>query len=261
MHVKKKKILLVEDDPIFSYRQATLLENNGYSVVRSSTGEKALRAFQDDPEIELILMDLDLGDGIDGAETARRILLQREVPINFLTAHREKEFVDRVKAVPNYGYILKNAGEYVLMNAIERGFIQFREKLERERRSRDFVDLYERIPVMTYCLDKNLKLLNANRLAHSYGCFADRPEGIPAKTAMGDLLGCCFRNDDPQGCGHGPECQCCALRELLAETVQNKEVYRKRTVHMQLQSGGTAAEVAFLASASSFPHNGDADPG
>ena len=72
--MKQRKILLVEDDPLAAFRQAALLKVNGYNVVQSSTGERALEIFQDDPDIELILMDLDLGAGIDGAETARRIL-------------------------------------------------------------------------------------------------------------------------------------------------------------------------------------------
>lgn len=132
---KQRKILLVEDDPLVAFRQAALLRNNGYEVVQSESGEKAVTLCRDNSDIGFVLMDIELGDGMDGAETARHILRHRDVPISFLTAHKEKEYVDRISSVPNYGYILKSAGEYVLMHAIERGFAQFREKLDRDEKT------------------------------------------------------------------------------------------------------------------------------
>lgn len=60
---------------------------------------------------DLVLMDIDLGDGMDGTEAARQILLRRNVPIAFLTSHMEKEYVDRAKAISSYGYVVKDTGE------------------------------------------------------------------------------------------------------------------------------------------------------
>ncbi|MCF7949112.1 MAG: PAS domain S-box protein [Spirochaetia bacterium] len=117
-----KKILLVEDEAILAMSEAKILEKNGYEVVIAHNGERAIRAVDSDPEISLILMDIDLGKGIDGTEAAQKILKKQELPIVFLTSHSEKEYVDRVKKITNYGYVLKNSGEFVLVESINMAF-------------------------------------------------------------------------------------------------------------------------------------------
>ncbi len=52
-------------------------------------------------------MDIDLGNGISGPEAGRQILSIRKIPIVFLTSHSEKEYVERVKQITRYGYVLK----------------------------------------------------------------------------------------------------------------------------------------------------------
>lgn len=88
-------------------------------VTIASSGEAALEALSLSPDIQLILMDIDLGHGMDGTETAQRLLEQRAIPIVFLTNHRERDYVDRVRAITNYGYLIKNSGEFVLVESIE----------------------------------------------------------------------------------------------------------------------------------------------
>jgi DNA-binding NarL/FixJ family response regulator len=78
-----------------------------------------------DGSIKLILMDIDLGRGMDGPEAARRILALRRLPIVFCTSHSEKEYVDRVKEITRYGYIIKNSGDFVLRSSIEMAFELF----------------------------------------------------------------------------------------------------------------------------------------
>ncbi|MFP4375377.1 MAG: hypothetical protein ACLFPO_13680 [Spirochaetaceae bacterium] len=56
---------------------------------------------------------------------ARMIPEIRDVPIVFLTSHSEKEMVDQVRGITSYGYVLKNAGEFVLVQSIEMAFRLF----------------------------------------------------------------------------------------------------------------------------------------
>jgi hypothetical protein len=78
-----------------------------------------------DPVISLVLMDIDLGSGMDGTETARSILEHHDLPIVFLTSHAEKEYVDRVEKITSYGYVLKNSGEFVLIESINMAYKLF----------------------------------------------------------------------------------------------------------------------------------------
>ncbi|MCF7916105.1 MAG: PAS domain S-box protein, partial [Spirochaetaceae bacterium] len=131
------KILLVEDEAIIALNQVKTIEKHGYEVVSVYNGEHAVEKVHSDPKIALILMDIDLGKGMDGTETAQKILKDHEIPILFLTSHAEKEYVDRVKNITRYGYVLKNSGEFVLIESINMAFELFeahREVKEREKR-------------------------------------------------------------------------------------------------------------------------------
>lgn len=120
-----KTILLVEDEAIVAIGERLLLEKAGFTVLVSPTGEDALALFREDESVDLVLMDIDLGAGIDGTEAAERILEIRELPVVFLTSHSEKEMVDRVKGITRYGYILKSSGKFVLLESISMAFELF----------------------------------------------------------------------------------------------------------------------------------------
>jgi PAS domain S-box-containing protein len=118
-----KKILLVEDDVVVSLDQSIVLKGAGYDVVCASDAARAIAAAKDEtPPVDLILMDIDLGRGMDGADAAREILKTRDIPVIFLTSHSEKEMVSRTGRITNYGYVLKNSGEEVLFASITMAF-------------------------------------------------------------------------------------------------------------------------------------------
>ena len=127
-----KKILLVEDQALIAMAEAKLLKSYGYVVVTAYNGEDSITAVESDPEISLILMDIDLGQGMDGTEAAQRILKTHDLPIVFLTSHSEKEYVDKVKTITGYGYVLKNSGEFVIRESIQMAYQLFdsRKKLQ-----------------------------------------------------------------------------------------------------------------------------------
>jgi PAS domain S-box-containing protein len=127
------RILLVEDEAIIALSEKQMIERHGFAVVTVHSGEDAVRTACDDSEIRLVLMDIDLGGGIDGTEAAERILRNRHLPIVFLTSHTEKEYVERVRAITGYGYVIKSAGEFVLVESIRMALKLF-EANERARR-------------------------------------------------------------------------------------------------------------------------------
>jgi PAS domain S-box-containing protein len=113
-----KKLLLVEDEAIIAMSESMTLEDNGFDVVVCSSGEDAHKEVQSDGGISLVLMDIDLGAGMDGTETAEKILQTRDLPVIFLTSHTEEEMVRKVKGITSYGYVIKNSGEFVLIESV-----------------------------------------------------------------------------------------------------------------------------------------------
>lgn len=115
-------ILLVEDEAIIALEEERTLTDAGYSVLTAHTGEQAVVIVRDparDTPIDLILMDINLGSGMDGTEAARQILRSHTIPVLFLSSHTEPEVVDRTEKITSYGYVVKTAGPVVLLASIK----------------------------------------------------------------------------------------------------------------------------------------------
>ncbi len=115
----RKTVLLVEDEAVISLMMSESVKKFGYNVLHVNSGEKAIRLCTENDAIDLILMDLDLGRGIQGPEAAREILRIKNIPIVFLTAHSGQVMVESVLGIQHFGYVIKNSGEYLLKSSIE----------------------------------------------------------------------------------------------------------------------------------------------
>lgn len=124
--IADKSILLVEDEAILALYEKNQLEQGGYKVTHVPSGENAIQlVIKDDNPFDLILMDIDLGKGLDGTETATHILNHREIPIVFLSSHTEREIVKKTETITSYGYVVKNSGFTVLDASIKMAFKLF----------------------------------------------------------------------------------------------------------------------------------------
>lgn len=121
----KKTLLLVEDDAIIAMTSKRQLEQYEYSVIHVNTGEKAIMAIKTIPEIDLILMDINLGSGIDGTQAAEIILEDNDIPIVFVSSHTEPEIVEKTEKITSYGYVVKATGITVLDSSIKMAFKLF----------------------------------------------------------------------------------------------------------------------------------------
>jgi PAS domain S-box-containing protein len=124
--VKKKSLLLVEDEALIALNNKRALERYGYEVMLASCGEKALEFLESGRDFDLVLMDIDLGKGMDGTETAGLILQYRDLPIVFLSSHTEPEVVEKTEKISSYGYVVKNSSITVLDASIKMAFKLFK---------------------------------------------------------------------------------------------------------------------------------------
>jgi len=121
----RKRILLVEDEALLAMTEMMQLEKYGYAVRTVTTGEKAVDAVQNSSDIDLILMDINLGSGIDGTQAAEIILKDHGIPIVFLSSHTEPEIVGKTEKITSYGYVVKNSSITVLDASIKMAFRLF----------------------------------------------------------------------------------------------------------------------------------------
>jgi CheY-like chemotaxis protein len=117
----KKKILLVEDESILAMIETRMLKNVGYDVEIVRSGEEAIDTISKDKTKDLILMDVDLGPGINGMEAAGVIIKQCNTPIVFLTSH-DPEMINLPGSSSGYGYIRKTWDYLSLQSSVEMAF-------------------------------------------------------------------------------------------------------------------------------------------
>ena len=113
------RILIVEDDLISAEVTKHRLLRMDYMVSGIVTsGEEAIRSVKDNPP-DLVLMDIVLTGEMDGIEAASQIKLTSNVPVIYVTAQVNDEFLSRAKLTTPMGYICKPFETETLKAAIE----------------------------------------------------------------------------------------------------------------------------------------------
>ena len=133
----KRTILLVEDEVIIAIAEKQQLEARGYNIIHTFSGERAIEivCLKKEP-VDLILMDIDLGTGMDGIDTAQVILKDVDIPVLFISSYDDKEIIDKAESVTSYGYVAKNAGDMVLFASIKMAFKLFESKQNLQKREK-----------------------------------------------------------------------------------------------------------------------------
>ena len=141
---EQKTILLVDDEAIIAMSEKTALEKYGYNVITALSGEEAVTAVETTPGIDLILMDINLGKGIDGTEAAALILRERDIPVVFLSSHMEPEVVEKTEKITSYGYVVKDSSITVLDASIKMAFKLFEAKISEMKKEEALRESEER---------------------------------------------------------------------------------------------------------------------
>ena len=130
----EKTILLVEDEAFMAMSEMLTLRENGYKVVTVFTGEKAIEAVEKSSKIDLVLMDINLGRGMDGIQAAKLILEKHALPVIFLSSPTDRQLVEKSYKVTSYGYIFKGSEEIALIASIKMAFRLFESQLKERQK-------------------------------------------------------------------------------------------------------------------------------
>src|SRR5664280_3354407 len=84
----------------------------------ASTGDEAIRNVGEDRP-DLILMDIVLKSKMDGIEAAERITSQFDIPVIYLTAYTNQEYIERAKKTKPFSYLVKPFNQKELYATIE----------------------------------------------------------------------------------------------------------------------------------------------
>jgi len=122
--LKGRKALIVDDDMRNIFALATVLDEEGMVIVSADNGREAIRLVQEDPTIDIVLMDIMMPemDGIATMQEIRKLPRGRELPMVAVTAKAMKG--DRQKCIEAgaWDYISKPVDPRHLMSVL-RGWL------------------------------------------------------------------------------------------------------------------------------------------
>ncbi|HEX3014288.1 MAG TPA: PAS domain S-box protein [Methanobacterium sp.] len=127
--MSKAKILIVEDEGITALNIRSLLQNWGYdSLIALSSKDVFQKVAQ--YRFDLILMDINLNEDINGIEITKQLQTDFDIPVMYLTAHCDEATVEKTKLTAHYGYIIKPFNNNELKLTIDQAI--YRHKMENE---------------------------------------------------------------------------------------------------------------------------------
>ncbi|MCZ6701088.1 MAG: response regulator [bacterium] len=101
-----KKILVVDDEPLFRKMLRRFLVGEGFSVIEARYGDEAILAYKNQ-RADLVLLDVRM-PGKDGLETLRELKANDpEVRVMMLTAVCDEDVIDQALADGAADYVTK----------------------------------------------------------------------------------------------------------------------------------------------------------
>ena len=154
-------ILVVEDQRAVAGALRMRLRGLGYGVLGiAKDGDEAIEKARE-LRPDLILMDIRLGDGIDGIEAAHRIRTQFDIPVVYVSAYADRDLLDRARATQPAGFINKPFTTKDLLTAINLAL----HKQEEARQSDDRINRDAKEPEAIVTADREARITFVNRHA------------------------------------------------------------------------------------------------
>jgi len=105
------------------------------------------------------------------------------------------------------------------------------------------------IPVAIFLVDSDVRIQAINRAAEA---LLGADETLVRTLRGGEALHCLHSKDSPEGCGRGPDCHTCVIRNSVMETLEGGAVSRRR-MKAELLIGEETRRVDLLVTASRLP--------
>lgn len=115
------RVLLVDDHPVVRSGVKALLESSGKLrlTAEAGTGEAALEILATSAQdVDVVVMDLQMGPGMNGVEATRRITVDYDLPVLILTTFDTQADIVAAMGAGATGYLLKDAPSETVQHAV-----------------------------------------------------------------------------------------------------------------------------------------------
>jgi hypothetical protein len=113
--------------------------------------------------------------------------------------------------------------------------------------------IFNAIPIPAFVVDDDVRILELNGAAVQF-CGQNR-EGVYRRRG-GEVFHCLHSADVPEGCGKGPVCADCVIRNAVAKCLEGQTISR-RVMHLQLAPELEAKDLQILITASPIEDRGE----
>lgn len=119
--IPQVRVLLVDDHPVVRSGVKALLESSGKLrlTAEAGTGEAALEILSTSAQdVDVVVMDLQMGAGMNGVEATRRITVDYDLPVLILTTFDTQADIVAAMGAGATGYLLKDAPSETVQHAV-----------------------------------------------------------------------------------------------------------------------------------------------
>lgn len=117
--VNRAQILIVEDQIVEAMHTSGFIKNFGMDVAGISSDIDSILNMLKKRKVDLVLMDINLGDEKSGVDVARAIVDVYDIPIVFTTSYSDDVTISKALAISPYGYLMKPYTEISLQTTIQ----------------------------------------------------------------------------------------------------------------------------------------------
>lgn len=171
--LQDKRVLIVEDETIVAMNLVRMLEKLGIKTVGLASNEKDAVELSKEKSPDLVLMDINLGEGGSGITAAKKISKRGIAPVVYTTAYTDDATLNSAVTASPYGYVVKPYNiehlKSVMMLALERYRIEQETKSNEKRL--EMVTNVAKLGVLEF--DENEDVLyfrGANALSSIFDC-------------------------------------------------------------------------------------------
>ena len=179
-----RDIFIVEDESLVAMGLRTMLSQLGHSTVHLFSKAEDALARLDALKPDLVLMDIKLGEGMDGLAAAREVMERRPCPVIMTTAFTEETYLQEAMQSHVFGYLVKPVSSRQLASAIALARARF---LEFQRLLAENVNLREALETRKLVERAKGLLMAKRQLTESQAYEMMRTQSQQKSCAMRDV--------------------------------------------------------------------------
>jgi PAS domain S-box-containing protein len=152
------------------------------------------------------------------------------------------ELVVALHALP----LFDDAGKVIRVAEFSQNITERRKEEEKLKQSElELTAIFDNSPLLMILLDEETKILKVNKATETAtGMTSEEIIGMRG----GEATRCIHHLDVPEGCGFGPFCQDCAIRNTVLDTLQTGNSYNQVEADLSVANGEEEVKLNFLVS-------------